>query len=317
MSSNRRFGMVLLIFVAVLMSGLGIVSHAQAKPVNETAMSALKLAKHHYKKENFKKAAALFVEAFDIEPNPLFLYNAGRALQRGFMLDEAEKAFTRFVEAEKSGKFEGADHEAAKRRATMHLKEIRSTKAQLHRARQRGREDEKTQTQAKQGEAGAQAAGAAQEGKAATAQARKDADKPETTAQTVTTSDPAAATVPAAASTESWKTPAAFGLMGVGVGVIGYGIWLLSDLVARKTSLDEATRAGNKIDGKLTGSDAQTYQASMDELQFDQNIAFAAIGVGVVAAGAGGYLLSIAPGVRNVTLAPHISGRGATFSMRF
>ena len=105
-------------------------------PKNKAAMGALELAKLHYKQENFKKAAKLFLEAYDIDPHPAFLFNAGRAQQRAFLLGPAEATFRKYLREEK-------DDKLGISRAKMHLTEINAIQAQLKQARSQAADDTK------------------------------------------------------------------------------------------------------------------------------------------------------------------------------
>ncbi|HAN31855.1 MAG TPA: hypothetical protein DCQ06_09685 [Myxococcales bacterium] len=98
----------------------------------KAAMGALELAKHHYKRGNFKKAAKLFLEAYSIHPNTAFLFNAGRAQQRAFKLTDAEDIYRKYLKAERKD-------QRGRSRASMHIKEIQEVRAQLKRARDEGR----------------------------------------------------------------------------------------------------------------------------------------------------------------------------------
>jgi tetratricopeptide (TPR) repeat protein len=136
---GRRQFVQLLVVAAFVVNAMTIVTAHAAEP-QAAALSALNVAKHHYKKGNFKKAASLFKEAYEIDPNPLFLYNAGRALQRAFMLDQAEVTLQRFLKLQAEGKYKGPDHAAARKRAAMHLEEIRATKVQIDSAKEKGKQ---------------------------------------------------------------------------------------------------------------------------------------------------------------------------------
>jgi len=124
-----------LTFIAALIVtivGLGSpASAAASEDTRKAAMGALELAKHHYRKEHFVKASNLFLEAFQIDPNPGFLFNAGRSLQRAFKLDASQKTFEWYLRVEKKD-------QRGRGRAKMHLSEIRTTRLQLARARKEG-----------------------------------------------------------------------------------------------------------------------------------------------------------------------------------
>jgi len=96
---------------------------APAHANEAAAMGALKLAKHYYDKGDFKKAAERFREAYGIHPNPAFLFNAARAEQRGFMLDDAERDFKEVLKKSKD--------KTMRHRAEVHLQEIAAYRKQL------------------------------------------------------------------------------------------------------------------------------------------------------------------------------------------
>jgi tetratricopeptide (TPR) repeat protein len=122
-------GVVGVACVAMLAVTIVAVAPASAEaPKNKAAMGALELAKHHYKQENFKKAATLFLEAYEIAPHPAFLFNAGRAQQRAFLLGPAEATFRKYLKEEK-------DDKLGISRAKMHLTEITAIQKQLEQAR--------------------------------------------------------------------------------------------------------------------------------------------------------------------------------------
>jgi len=99
------------------MTGLPSPVHAGDNSHKAAAMAALKVAKHYYKAKEFNKAAERFHEAYRIDPNPAFLFNAARAEMRAFKLNAAEKNFKRYLG------LKGIDSEG-RRRAKVHLEEV-------------------------------------------------------------------------------------------------------------------------------------------------------------------------------------------------
>ena len=185
---------------------------AQDSSSKEAASGALKLAMHHYKKENFAKAAGMFLEAYAVDPDPLSLFYAGRSQQRAFKLDDAEKNLKRFLDLVATGKYTGGAYAQAERRAKTHLGEIRHTKAQLSKAKESGRTEAKQQAPA-----------------------------------VVGPSEPVTATTAA-----SWQRPTGWGLTGLGAIAVAFGGWQLSDIASRSADLDEQAqgeKSGDKVAG--------------------------------------------------------------------
>ena len=95
-------------------------------PAAEAAMGALKLARHHYGKGEYKRAAALFHQAFELNPLADFLYNAARAEQRAFELDLAERDFKRLLQLPDASA-------EVQRRSKLHLAEIAESRGAMAR----------------------------------------------------------------------------------------------------------------------------------------------------------------------------------------
>lgn len=275
----------------------------QEPQVHDAAMSALNLAKHHYKNGSFAKAAGLFQEAFDIDANPLFLYNAGRAWQRAFKLSRAKATFTTFLDLEAKGAFEGPDHTAAVRRATMHLQEIKITEKHLQQAHLRG--------------ARAAAPGAGTPKGPLPTKGQAPAPSHGDGAATIGADDDSGTGPTVARPGGSWRAPAGWGTGGLGLALLAYGGWLLADIGSRSADLDAQANATKTPDGKVAGMDAQTYQAERDAILSDQPVAIAVMSAGVVAVGLGAYLLWTDAAAGAVTLAPRLDGRGLTLAGRF
>lgn len=90
----------------------------------QAAMAALKVAKHYYDGGQFDKAAERFHEAWKIDQNPAFLFNAARAEMRAFQLDKAEADFNQYLA------LTGIAGEG-RRRAQVHLEEIGAQRKML------------------------------------------------------------------------------------------------------------------------------------------------------------------------------------------
>ncbi len=268
--------MAVIVALAVCSTGF-----AQGSATKEAASGALKLARHHYKKENFDKAASLFLESFEIDPDPVSLFYAGRSQQRAFKWDQAEKNLKRFLELAEARKNKSAMLETAMRKARTHLAEIRQYKA--HEAR-----------------------------KSSEAEARKISEAEAEQAAPAVVEPSAAVTATAA----SWQRPTGWGLAGLGVAAAAYGGWQLSDIAARSADLDEQAQ-GEKSGDKVAGLDKQTYKDHRADLESDQTTAIAVVAVGAVAVGAGAYLLWASPATRSVIVTPQVGGRGVLVAMRF
>ena len=269
---------VMAVIVALAVCSTGF---AQGSATKEAASGALKLARHHYKKENFEKAASLFLESFEIDPDPVSLFYAGRSQQRAFKWDQAEKNLKRFLELAEARKNKSAMLETAMRKARTHLAEIRQYKA--HEARKSSEAETKRTAEAK--------------GKQ----------------QAVAVVEPSAAVT---ATVASWQRPTGWGLAGLGVAAAAYGGWQLSDIASRSADLDEQAQ-GEKSGDKVAGLDKQTYKDHRADLESDQTTAIAVVAVGAVAVGAGAYLLWASPATRSVIVTPQVGGRGVLVAMRF
>ncbi len=107
-------GVATLALTAMLASALPAPVEASKK---SAAMAALKVAKHYYDAKQFAKAAERFHEAWGIDPNPAFLFNAARSEMRAFKLDQAEGHFKQYLGLKR------IDAEG-RRRASVHLDEV-------------------------------------------------------------------------------------------------------------------------------------------------------------------------------------------------
>lgn len=118
--------------LALAVTGVAMVGAQPASAesdAHEAALGALKLAQLEYQQGRYKEAARLFNRAWQLDPRPEYLFNAARAAQRAFDLDDAEARFKRLLE------LPGVAEEV-RRRAEIHRTEIRETRA--HYARSRG-----------------------------------------------------------------------------------------------------------------------------------------------------------------------------------
>jgi hypothetical protein len=266
---------------------------AVAAGTGATASTALTMAMHHYKKENFTKAASLFLDAYEIDPDPVSLFYAGRSQQRAFLLDDAKKTLNRFLSMAGKAKNKGAALEKAMRRARTHIAEIRQTKVQLNKAVASDRAKVKG------------AAPKVDEPKVDEPKVDEPkVDEPKVDEPTVAATEPA------------WRRATGWGLLVLGAASAGYGGWQFIDLVERSDKLDKQLKA-SLVKGKAAGLDKETYYGSRAELESDQTVAIVMTAVGAVAAGAGAYLLWVKPTTRTLAVTPHANGRGVLVTLRF
>ena len=105
----------------------------QAEP-SEVAMQALGLAKHHYSKGNFKKAAELFIEAYELDPRVEFMFNAARAYQRAILLNRAKTLFNRCLKTRHAPP-------VVVEKAKIYLREIENMEKALSKAKEDGQHE--------------------------------------------------------------------------------------------------------------------------------------------------------------------------------
>lgn len=172
---------------------------------SEAARQALGLARFHYKKEEYAKAAALFMQAYSIQQNVFFLFNAARAEQRAMNLDAAEKHFKACLDTA------GAPDKVLSR-SRLHLAEIESVRAAL--AKARAEEERKNAAKLAQAQKAAQTAAAA---------LKQKNEEP----------------------VDAWKTPAGWAAVGVGGALLGVGGWLALSYAADQEALNEKTHITN------------------------------------------------------------------------
>ena len=96
-----------------------------SKQSEAAALAILQAAKKHYSNKSFIKAAQMFATAYEVSGNPAYLFNAGRAYQRGYKLDEAEKHFKRCLSLVKDKK------NPMVHRAKIHLQEIQEARSAI------------------------------------------------------------------------------------------------------------------------------------------------------------------------------------------
>mgnify|MGYP002630298541 CR=1 FL=1 len=275
------------ILVAIACMAPGHRAAAADAQTSEAALGALKLAQLEYRNGNYAEAARLFHRAYDLDPVGDYLFNAARAEQRVFDLDAADRDFARFL-ALPSGSDEG------KRRARLHLEEVRATRDQLTRAKAVERKAVEARLRAE-----AEARQAAEEHASPTPTA------PPPAATAAAADQPPAVGTPAATEAQvgaqalapmdgSWKRPAGWAALGAGVLAAAAGAWLWLSVEADQRDLDART-ADQDVEHKVVGIEWPDYERDQTRLNQLRPAAQALTAVGVVAAGLGGWWLATAP----------------------
>ena len=122
---------LLLVFPASVVGQQGQL--LQAEP-SKVAMQALGLAKHYYSKGQFKKAAELFMEAYQLDARVEFMFNAARAYQRAIKLKRAKALFNRCVKTKEAPP-------VVVEKANIYLREIENMEKALHQAKHDGEKE--------------------------------------------------------------------------------------------------------------------------------------------------------------------------------
>ncbi len=274
----------------------------RAAVANPTAAkAAMDLARFHYSNRDYAQAARLFHQAYGLDPVPEYLFNAARAEQRGFELDDAERDFRTFLALE-------AISDESRKRAQVHLTEVQETRARLQ-----------TEKEARRGGAGTTEGGApggAAEGGDAEPtppRAPPDGALPAGKANGAgTPAPPLDVRRPAPAS--AWQRPLAYGLCGAAALAIGYGGWTGLGARSDQGDLDAATaRLG--ADGAIVGLTYADYRTRQTAIYDARDRAVAVGGIGLLLAAGGAWLwLRDNEGVQ-ATLVP--TGGGALLALRF
>lgn len=102
--------------------------------------------------------------------------------------------------------------------------------------------------------------------------------------------------------------------VGTGVALVGVGGWLLADWSADQADLDKRLQKGPN--GKISGIAFDVYRTEQDRIDTVGIGGAASLGVGVVVAGLGAWMLLTAPDAP-VSLAPNIGNRGLVATLRF
>jgi len=271
----------LLALVLTLSPGVASAQDASAK---KAAMGALDMARHFYKKGDYRKAAQLFHQAYGFDPIPDFLFNAARAEQRAFMLDESKRDFDKFLTLPDAS-------EQAQRRARTHLKEIKESQA--HYAEVSRRKAEEAAKKVKQAQAAESAKKAAAARREAARKAKEEAARKKAAAKAAGASG-AAVGVKKAPQAGEWKTPAGWAGLGLGVAAITTGALLWATAASDQADLDEAA-SKPADDGLIHSVDWKEYEERRLDNSSSRRMGVIALSAGAALASAGAWLLMTAP----------------------
>lgn len=296
---------LLIPLIVAVFSGAALPAQTRAADTDKAAaMGALKLAKHYYDQGEFKKAAERFREAYAIDANPAFLFNAARAEQRGFMLDEAERDFNAVLAASKDDKM--------RHRAQVHLQEIKAYRAQLSahggdaaKAKADVERAQKDAERAKQDAAKARAEAQKARDQAAAAKAQQQAK--------------GAQQVVAGMAGMSLKQKVLFGSAAglVVLSAVVYGVAIST----RSSAVDMEKQIAGESDAATRESLIADRAVKVETSTSQRNASILALGIGV---GLGWYAYAHGapvarkePGKTALSWAPWVDGRGVVVAARF
>ena len=257
-------------------------------------MGALEMARHFYKKGDYRKAAGLFHQAYGFDPLPDFLFNAARAEQRAFMFDESERDFHIFLGLK-------GTNPTAVRRAKTHLKEVKEARKHIAAVSQRQAEEARRALAAKAEAAQAEAA------KADAERARKDEEAARAAAEAARAAEgangaqPGPATKPDAvaapgigaegsATASGWQGPAGWGALGLGaVSLVGgAALWAMA---ASDQSELEASVADEHTDEWIYSISFADYEKRRLDNSSNRRLGVIGLSAGAALVGAGVWLL--------------------------
>ncbi len=299
---------LLLAVAAILLVGISATpALAETSPeAKKRAMAALEIAKQYYAEKEFRLAAKLFHKAYSLDPKPAFLYNAARAEQRGFMLEEAQRDYERLIG------LKNADAETRKR-AKIKLEEVREAREHYKPAPKIEKADKPAPVKAEAEAEAVQPAAKAET--TATVEPEKQVTKKEVQVHVVNFAEP---------SPSRW-----LGWLSLGLGsaslAVGSMIALQSHTQASelREEVNVATVAGQE---KLSTPDYDSKQEEVDDSKQEEVdghnsktiTGLVLAGIGVVVAGVGAYLLFESPEEPEVALDVGASNRPrATLTWRF
>ncbi len=242
------------------------------------ALAILQAAKKHYSNKSFIKAAQMFSTAFEISGNPAYLFNAGRAYQRGYKLDEAEKHFKRCLSLVKD------KSNPMVRRASVHLQEIQEARSAIAAAVKTASGSSLVSPPAQKPPPKAKPAEPDQPvtkpGEPSTADQPTDSGK-DATKKPV---EQPPITKPA------WKTYTSWGLVGGG-GVMGaVAAWMMASATGDKNKLDEQVKSSTK-EGKVVMSKA-TYDDKVGTINSKIYTGYGLFAAGIALVGTGAWMMS-------------------------
>lgn len=283
MTLHRHWPTRLAYVVFAAGAALALPVHAAAPSAKDRAIAASVMAKGELEAGNFTKAAALYHEAYKMDPSePGYLFSAARAEDKGNDLPPAERDYAAFL------KLAPPKHEKYPSAQT-YLLEVRSRVAQA------------LQQQVQAMKAKEEAA------KAAPTAAPTAVPAPSKPAVL-----PGPASAPAlVAEVHPANWPAWSALAG-GVALLGSGLGLYLAQGEARQELDTALTSTD-AQGRFTGIAYDDYAARRGTLNARYTTAAALAGVGAVATGVGAWLLVRSPG--KVAVVP--SAGGVIFARRF
>ena len=259
-------------------------------------MTILETANEHYKAKRFAKAEQLYLTAFEVSKNPAYLFNAGRAAQRAFALDRAEKHFQRYLSQEKN-------NPKGLSRAKLHLQEVEEARAALKRA-------SALATAARPAPLSPPTAPAPAAPAAAPPAAGAKA------APTVAQAPPPPVATAAATAPGGWRTPLGWAATGAGAAVAGYGAWLLIAVLIDRGDMD--AELDKKDDaGKITGLQYSVYRDWEEAANEDVFMGHTLLWPGVALLGAGAWLLLSDDGPGTAAFVPAPGGGSLHVALRF
>ncbi len=287
-----RHHIVGILALMVALTGLASTATAQAELSKAEQAAAVSLAaRTKYKEGNYKTCAAMYREAFTMDPAQVgYLYSAALCAQKAGNLEAAQRDYQKVLGLQKSD-----DPYAAK--ARKHIGEVRAALIAKQRADAARR---RAEWQRKQAAAKAERKRKAAAAAAAARKRAADAKK-------------------GATARPSWYRPVGWGSVGVGIVAAGLGGWLLVDGMSAVETLQgqlDDTDAHGKIVG-IHRDQALTDEAAARD---QQKLGGGILAAGVVVAAVGTYLLQPAAPAktpRRATLAPAAGGRGLIYTLRF
>jgi tetratricopeptide (TPR) repeat protein len=273
------FGFGLLVTVTLAATLVLTNSMPQVVLANEqneaAALTILQAANSNYKEKKFVKAAQMYVTAFEVSKNPAYLFNAARAYQRGYRLEDSEALYKRCLTLVND------PQSKVVRRARVHLQEIEEARKALAAAAEAG------STAAKDG---------ADEPKASSSQTPATgkgvvADKKVVPALPPSSNSRLSVELAADRPTKrpAWKRYVTWGLLGGGGVIAAVAGWTISKAVDDKAELEK--QLANQKRGDKVVMNYQTYATQVSNINGELYTGYGLVAVGVVAIGTGAWML--------------------------